>query len=150
MAVTRNPEDRPWWADGLPFDCKQSGRCCHRRGDIGYVYVNYGERKRLAAHLNLSVEDFTSKYTVAEDDGARVLRFEGDRCVFLDQKMCSVHQAKPVQCRTWPFWQETLASEQAYQELVRDLCPGSLAGPRVPADEIRRQMDETEEALWEV
>ncbi len=150
MAVTRNPEEQPWWADGLPFSCQQSGRCCHRRGDIGYVYVNYRERRALAAHVGISVEQFTLEYTVAEDDGARVLRFENERCVFLDGVSCSVHQAKPVQCRTWPFWQETLASEQSYQELVREMCPGSRQGPKVAAAEIRRQMEETEEALWEV
>ncbi len=150
MAVTRNLEDPPWWAKGLPFQCRQSGRCCHRRGDIGYVYVNYQERKRLAAHLEMSVEAFTIEFTVSEDDGARVLRFDDERCAFLDQKSCTVHQAKPIQCRTWPFWQETLASEASYQELVREMCPGSLDGPLVPADKIRRQMEETEEALWEV
>jgi uncharacterized protein len=150
MAVTRNPEDQPWWAQGLPFQCAQSGRCCHRRGDIGYVYVNYRERRALAAHLDMSIEDFTREYTVAEDEGARVLRFDDDHCTFLDQKSCTVHQAKPIQCRTWPFWQETLASEESYQELVQAMCPGSLGGPLVPAKEIRRQMEETEEALWEV
>lgn len=150
MVVTRNPEDQPWWADGLPFHCRQSGRCCHRRGDIGYVYVNLRERRRLAAHLNLPLEEFTSRYTVAEDDDSRVLRFDGEHCTFLENNQCSVHVAKPVQCRTWPFWQETLASEESYQELVKSMCPGSAGGPVVPAQEIRRQMEETEEALWEV
>ncbi|NQU50830.1 MAG: YkgJ family cysteine cluster protein [Planctomycetes bacterium] len=150
MAVTRNKEDQPWWADGLPFSCQQSGRCCHRRGDIGYVYVNYRERKALAEQLSLSVAEFTKRFTVAEDDGARVLRFEEGRCVFLDGVSCQVHSSKPVQCRTWPFWQEVLASEETYEKEVRSMCPGSRQGPLVPAAEISRQLEETEQALWEV
>ena len=140
MAVTRNDPQKPWWADG----------CCHKRGDIGFVYVNYSERRVLAKQLGLSVRAFTREYTVSEDDGARVLKFSDNRCIFLEDAACKVHEAKPTQCRTWPFWRETLASKEAYKNEVLDFCLGSHKGKKVCAEEIRRQMDETEQALWEV
>lgn len=59
---------------------------------------------------------------------------------------CQVHDHKPVQCRTWPFWEELLESPETYEAEVRNFCPGSRSGKRISADEIRRQMKETEEA----
>ena len=150
----RNPAqpapDAPWWADGLPFSCQQSGKCCHQRGGYGYVYVNARERQALADHLGLSLGQFNRRYTRSEDDGARVLRFVARACIFLEDGLCSVHEAKPVQCRTWPFWEELLASPEVYEREVRSFCPGSRTGPTVEAASIRAQLEETEAALWEV
>jgi uncharacterized protein len=150
--MTASPERpiRPWWADGLPFECQQSGRCCHQRGEYGHVYVNYQERSLLAEQLNITLGEFTKKYTNSEDDGSRVLRFVDGHCIFLRGSACQVHAAKPVQCRTWPFWKELLESEQSYQTEVRNFCPGSRTGTVVPAESIQAQMLETEAALWEV
>ncbi len=152
MTVTGN-DSQPWWQKGLPFACTRSGRCCHQRGEVAYVYVNYRERQRLAAHLGLEVADFNRQYTRSEDDGARTLLFRQGHCIFLQERMCQVHEAKPVQCRTWPFWPELLHSEDAYQSQVREFCPGSRPRPGTPvvdAAEIARQMEQTEQALWEV
>lgn len=150
-APTPLPQDsQPWWQDGLPFACQQSGKCCHQRDEYGYVYVNARERERIAAHLGLSLGAFNRRYTRSEEDGARVLLFVESRCVFLQDGLCQVHEVKPVQCRTWPFWEELLASPEVYEREVRAFCPGSRVGPRVSAASIRAQMEETEAALWEV
>ncbi len=140
----------PWWKAGLPFSCQQSGKCCHQRGGYGYVYVNPTERQRLAEHFGLSLGAFNRKYTVSEEDGSRILRFVDRACVFLEDGLCSVHENKPVQCRTWPFWEELLESPETYAREVKSFCPGSHSGPVVAASEIRAQMEETEAALWEV
>jgi hypothetical protein len=139
-----------WWNDGLPFACTACGKCCHGRGDVAHVYVNYQERKRLAEFLELSLADFNRIYTRVEDNGHRSLRFQDNHCIFLDGPLCTVHDAKPTQCRTWPFWEELLESEEAYKEQVLDFCAGSNAtGPIVSADSIRAQMESTEDALGE-
>jgi Fe-S-cluster containining protein len=139
-----------WWNDGLPFDCTQCGKCCHGRGDVAHVYVNYQERKRLAEHLGISLPEFNKAYTQAEDTGHRTLRFVDGHCIFLDGPTCTVHEAKPVQCRTWPFWDELLESEETYREQVLDFCAGSqVDGPMVSAESIRAQMEATEKALGE-
>lgn len=114
------------------------------------MYVNARERHALADHLELSLGAFNRRYTRSEDDGSRVLRFVEGRCIFLVDGLCSVHELKPVQCRTWPFWEELLVSREVYEREVRAFCPGSRTGPVVPAASIRAQMDETEAALWEV
>ena len=137
-----------WWKDGLPFSCTQCGKCCWGRGDVAHVYVNYEERQRLADFLDLDLATFNRRYTRLEDDGHRNLKFMDDHCVFLEEGICTVHEAKPTQCRTWPFWEELLESPEAYREQVLDFCPGSeVSDPVVSAESIRKQAEETEQAL---
>lgn len=137
-----------WWKDGLPFSCTQCGRCCHARGEVAHVYVNYRERQALADFLGVDLAKFNKTYTRLEESGHRNLRFVGGHCIFLDGATCTVHDAKPVQCRTWPFWDELLESPESYRAHVLDFCPGSeVDSPVVSADSIREQMEATEEAL---
>ncbi len=139
-----------WWNDGLPFACTECGKCCHGRGDVAHVYVNYRERKRLADHLEVSLADFNRLYTRTEDTGHRSLRFVDNHCIFLEGPTCSVHDVKPIQSRTWPFWQELLESEDSYREQVLDFCAGSNAeGPMVTAESIREQLEATDDAIRE-
>ncbi len=142
------PPRQPWWSEGLPFECTQCGECCHGRGGYQFVYVNDRERKELAEHLGLGAEEFLERYTVFDEDGYPSLRFVDGHCVFLEGTRCRVHEAKPVQCRTWPFWLELLESPETYQREVLDFCPGSRQGERVPAAQIRDAVERTEEALY--
>jgi Fe-S-cluster containining protein len=115
---------------------------------VAHVYVNYEERQRLADFLDLDLATFNRTYTRLEEDGHRNLKFVEDHCIFLEEGTCTVHEAKPTQCRTWPFWEELLESPEAYREQVLDFCPGSeVTEPVVSAESIRAQMVETEEAL---
>ena len=50
-----------------------------------------------------------------------------------------VYPVRPLQCRTYPFWPEVLASRQAWQREARR-CEGINRGRAVPAGRIRRQL----------
>jgi hypothetical protein len=52
----------------------------------------------------------------------------GEQCVFLDGegKMCTIYAARPVQCRTYPYWPSIIDSEAAW----------SNEGVSSPADSI--------------
>ncbi len=136
----------PWWKNGLPFACTRCGKCCHARGDTDQVSVGPRESRALAGHLGLSLREFHARFTVRGEHGYRTLRFVDGHCVFLVGSSCSVHAAKPVQCRTWPFWPELLATRAAYAREVQSFCPGSRGGDFVPAAEISRQLRELAEA----
>lgn len=135
-----------WWNEGLPFACTQSGKCCHARDGYAHVHLNRREQLRLARHLGLPLREFLATYTQTDPDGHVGLRFVNGRCVLLDGAACSVHEAKPTQCRTWPFWPELLRSRAAYDREVRSFCPGSRAGPIVPGAAIRSQLLQIEAA----
>jgi Fe-S-cluster containining protein len=127
---------KPFYADGLRFECQGSGRCCTSRGSYGYVYLSPLDRRRLAAHLGLKPAEFIDRHCDRED-GHVFLRNPDRDCAFLEGKRCGVYEARPSQCRTWPFWPENLRSVKAWTEEVASFCPGVGKGPLVSAKEIR-------------
>ena len=40
--------------EGIRFECQGEGKCCMSRGKYGYVYLSFGDRKRLAAHYKMT------------------------------------------------------------------------------------------------
>ena len=106
-------------------------------------------RQKIAEFLGLSLEQFNRRHTLSDDRGNRILRFESGRCTFLKDHTCQIHEVKPVQCRTWPFWEELLKSEQIYRREVMSFCPGSNQGKLVSGDEIARQLQESKDAVLE-
>jgi uncharacterized protein len=123
-----------FWEEGVRFECQGTGRCCVSRGGYGYVYLTLEDRRRLAAHLGMRASAFTRKHC-ARTDGWYHLRETGPACPYLDGKRCSVYEARPSQCRTWPFWPENM-TPKAWQAEVASFCPGVGKGRLVPREEI--------------
>ncbi len=103
------------------------GRCC--TGESGYIYVNKNEIEKIAKLLHLEMKEFVStylfkkgyKYSIKE----RVLD-ESHECVFYerDSNGCKIYDARPLQCKTFPFW-------DYYKTRVGELmeeCPGAVKG----------------------
>ena len=132
---------RPWYAEGLRFSCRPDcGKCCTRHGEYDYVYLARDDVRRLAAHFALSPTAFRSRWT-KKDDGHTVLKMDGPACPFLEGSRCGVYEARPAQCRTFPFWPENLASAGAWEELGT-FCPGVGQGGLIPLQSIREQLVE--------
>jgi len=119
---------RPWYVDGLRFECQPDcGACCTNHGDYSYVYLEGDDLQRLADLLGLSTDECAARYTVL-DEGQRALRMDEPDCPFLDGARCTVCEARPLQCRTFPFWPESLRSRRSWSGL-RSFCPGIDTGP---------------------
>lgn len=125
----------PWYAPGLRFACTRCGECCTSRGEHAYVYVTTREVEALAAHLGLAPDEVRARF--CEDDGGwTVLRMDEPECPFLgEDRRCRVYPVRPVQCRTWPFWEDNLKDERRWS-LARRTCPGIGRGPLHPAERI--------------
>ena len=133
------PGRGPWYAGGLRFTClPDCGKCCTRHGAYGYVYLEDGDAERLATHLGMTAAEFRRART-AKDDGHLVLRMEGPECPFLEGSRCTVYQARPTQCRTFPFWPENLRSRTRWERL-REFCPGIGEGEIQTLPVIRARM----------
>lgn len=126
---------KPFWSDGIRFECQGTGRCCLSRGQYGYVYLTLADRQRLARGLGLTTSAFTRRYC-AKTDGHVHLKHPDRDCPFVDGKRCGVYESRPAQCRTWPFWPENL-NARTWTKEVAAFCPGVGKGRLYSADEIR-------------
>lgn len=113
---------QPWYRDGIRFECQGTGKCCTARGEYGHVYLEDDEAKAAAALMEMTLTEFEDTFCHFED-GERELRFRNGACVFLDGHQCGVYEARPLQCRTWPFWPENL-EKKAWDRDVAPFCAG--------------------------
>lgn len=132
-------DKQPWFKDGLQFKCTGCGDCC--TGAPGYVWVNQQEIQAMADQVGIELEEFERKYTRRVGIRRSLVEFANGDCVFFDpqSRKCTVYEARPRQCRTWPFWESNLKSPQAWQETC-EVCPGSGKGNFVPVEKILEQM----------
>lgn len=130
--------DSPWYSSGLRFTCTQCGKCC--TGEPGFVWVNDDELAAIARFLREPLDEVRARFTRTAR-GRRTLREKanGD-CVFYDRsKGCTIYPVRPPQCRTWPFWESNLATQDDWERTERD-CPGSGEGELIPLEEISRRL----------
>lgn len=135
---------------GLRFTCTQCGSCC--TGPTGYVLFNDKEAGSMAKALGISKQEFLDEYshdTILGRSLNENLTDFGYDCIFLtrDAKTgragCSIYEARPEQCRTWPFWDSNLTSKRAWASASRK-CPGMDTGTLYPPKHIRITRDRVE------
>jgi len=131
--------------NGIEFSCQMCGKCCTGLND-GEVYLYHEDIIRLAAILNLNgksgLRKFAKNYVkiIADsffwkEPGAersktykfKTLGFkftgEDEHCHFLKDNSCSVHNARPFQCRSFPFWQMMVSSRKNIENYKKK-CKG--------------------------
>lgn len=119
-------DKKPWYSNGLAFDCHGCGDCC--RGPGGYVWVDEDEIQSLAKELGMTVQDFGKKLLRRTSTGYALVDSPTGDCPLLDSAgRCRVYHARPVQCRTWPWWDENLSSPLAWADAATR-CPGMNKG----------------------
>lgn len=122
--MTEKPKKELFYEQGLRFECQGSGKCCTSHGEFGFVFLTKEDRVRFAKHLNITVSAFQKKYC---DQTSEIWHLKENKalpdCMFLKDKRCSVYEARPNQCRTWPFWPEVM-NAKAWKSEVQSFCPG--------------------------
>lgn len=111
--------DSTWYAlrGGLNFRCTQCGKCCKAPG---YVVVLPEEADAIAARYRPGANAFDlvgelwnwelafNAWLIEVDDG--------ESCPLLGPEGCTVHDVKPRQCATYPFWPENIESPTTWGE----------------------------------
>jgi len=99
------------------------GNCCI--GESGYIWINQEEIKKLSALLDITIDEIKNRYLNKIDYKfsikERKLSETNFACAFFDTtlKQCSIYEARPSQCRTFPFWDYFKKNEkEVYEE-----CP---------------------------
>jgi len=119
---------------GVHFSCQMCGDCC-RGSDEGEVYLYRADIYRLGQHLNLTSKEQLRKfarkylkvventffYKESSSQRGKTYRFnnlafafegEDEHCHFLVNNRCTVHEARPFQCRCFPFWKMMVSSKK--------------------------------------
>jgi Fe-S-cluster containining protein len=151
----------PWYAEGLSFTCSQCGNCC--TGSPGYVWISPIEIDRLAEFLELPRKEVISKYCrrlggryslneqrspqgnydcvfLHEEKVTSRRAGREDRMIVHTRRTCTIYPVRPLQCRTWPFWEGNLASPQHWRRAAQR-CPGMGRGREYSLPEIEALRD---------
>jgi len=135
------------------------GKCCTGFNE-GEVYLYKEDILRLAKFLNVKgkngLRKFAEKYVKVINDSfywkeqraqrGKTYRFktlgfkftgDDEHCHFLKNNNCSVHVARPFQCRSFPFWQMMVSSRKNFENYTKK-CKGLqvLKGKYYSRDEI--------------
>ncbi len=114
------------------FECKMCGHCCEGKGGI---VMTEKDQKRLAEHLEISVEELIEKYTEHRGGKLHLITKEDNYCFFFKEG-CDVHPGRPDVCRAWPYFRGNLIDEISWQMIQED-CAG--VNPKAGHAEFVRQ-----------
>jgi Fe-S-cluster containining protein len=130
---------------GIEFSCQMCGKCCTGLNE-GEVYLYEKDVLRLTKLLNIRgikhLREFAEKYFKIVDDSffwkepgaqrGKTYRYkslgfkftgEDEHCHFLKNNICTVHEARPFQCRSFPFWQMMVSSKKNFDTYTKK-CKG--------------------------
>lgn len=131
--------DDKWYQEGLRFECTQCGNCCG--GAPGYVWVSREETGEIARYLGLTEKEFTRRYMRRVGFKHSLVEKRDYDCIFLTREGgksgCSIYPVRPLQCRTWPFWNLNLKTPASWASAA-ERCPGMSLGDVRPYVQIER------------
>ncbi|HWL07132.1 MAG TPA: YkgJ family cysteine cluster protein [Planctomicrobium sp.] len=132
----------PWYKDGLPFECTQCGDCC--TGSPGFVWVNDAEIQAIADYLDKPIGEIRLLYTRPARGKISLTEYANGDCVYFDphQRGCTIYPVRPMQCRTWPFWESNIHSPEDWAATSR-ACKGCGRGELVSLETIQQRVAAT-------
>lgn len=114
--------------DGVRFTCQPGCiNCCNMQG---FVYLTESDLKRAAKFVGMTPRAFEKKYVYRSLFEMRFRKPRDKQCPFLLEHGCSIHPAKPTQCKTFPFWPELIEKPAEWRRTAR-YCPGIGKGPLI-------------------
>src|SRR6266567_5464608 len=129
-------------AEGLRFECQPGcTECCRQKG---FVYRTEADLVRIAKFVGMSAPAFERKFVYRTRNRMRLRVPRDVSCHFLMDGGCSIHAAKPTQCRIFPFWPELVESRREWKKTAR-YCPGIGRGPFIQIASAREQAQEMRE-----
>lgn len=137
--------DHCFYAGGLRFSCTRCSACC--RFDPGYVFLSQKDLSTLADHFRMDYSEFQRLYCRWIPMGNHreqlsLRELSNYDCIFWKDG-CTVYEARPLQCRTFPFWDSIVLSSRAWEAASKD-CPGIGKGAWHSQDEIDELLDRRE------
>ena len=118
----------------LRFQCQPGCiKCCEQQG---FVYLTEDDLTRLAAYVKMTPRAFERRYVYRTKNLRRLRVPRHAQCIFLKPDGCSVHAAKPLQCRTFPYWPELVDDKREWLK-TGQWCPGIGKGELITIQSAR-------------
>ncbi len=80
------------------IDCTTCANCCR----VATVKISQRDVEKLARYLRIPPQRFLDQFTAETSDEGLTLKRNSAGCVFLDQNLCSVYEARPHTCEQFP------------------------------------------------
>ena len=80
------------------IDCTACANCCR----VTEVGITEKDIEKLAKFVGTSELEFVDQFTALDNSGAVILKRNAGGCVFLEGNLCSVYEARPVNCANFP------------------------------------------------
>ncbi|MFA6507053.1 MAG: YkgJ family cysteine cluster protein [Treponemataceae bacterium] len=130
----------PFYAGGLHFSCARCSDCC--RHDPGFVFLSGNDSEHLAKRLGLEYSSFIVVYCrwVPAGGGTEMLSLKERSnydCILWGTNGCSVYEDRPLQCKTFPFWNSVIGCEESWRATAVE-CLGMDTGRMYDREEIDR------------
>ncbi len=111
--------------------------CCST--EPGYVFLSDGDIERLSKFFSIDRDTFLNTYTRFVDYSTHYLVSLKEKknydCEFLSPSGCTVYEARPEQCRTYPFWKNIMESKESWDNEA-GYCRGINRGRKISKKEI--------------
>ncbi|MEW6202566.1 MAG: YkgJ family cysteine cluster protein [bacterium] len=85
------------------INCTDCGNCCR----ILHPKLNQNDIQRLSQRLGMKEDEFIEKYLEQGEEG---LQMRETPCPFLSDKICSVYEDRPEECRGYPYLDRDIVS----------------------------------------
>ena len=124
---------------GLRFECQPGCTACCRQK--GFVYLTESDLKNIAKYLGMKASEFEQRYVYRTKNLLRLRMPRHTQCHFLEETGCSIHPAKPTQCRIFPYWPELVEDKKEWRKTAT-WCPGIGKGPLIQIETAQVQAAE--------
>ena len=139
-------EKKLFYEKGLHFTCTGCSTCC--RYESGYVFLSKSDVSRLLIFLKMDNKAFLEQFcrwipSLSDTEQLSLDEKSDYDCVFWSQSAqngkggCLVYDARPLQCRAFPFWSTVVYDLNSWKATSRE-CPGMDKGALHTKDSIEK------------
>ncbi len=104
------------------WTCTGCGKCCNGPGVVYFTKTDLENIKKLLELDSAEWAKLRQRLVQKKTNGLFVHDTVG-ACIFLKDSSCTIYEARPLQCRTYPFWTSCFEDAPAHRAL-REYCPG--------------------------
>jgi len=80
------------------IDCTACANCCR----VATVKITERDALKLSKFLGVSLKEFWADYAEESTEEGAILKRNENGCIFLEGNLCSVYDARPHTCETFP------------------------------------------------